>query len=215
MKDIPVFTGTHGIATLVISPIPWSGSAYVLVRSIWTDESAFLQECLGFCRACGAERVYASYECAPLPAEHAYDMLALQRSKADLPAGKIPTEPLTKENAHEFLAVYDSCFRQIPNAAPYGQRDVERLLQEETAVLVRRDGNCAAIAQVSRQGLEAIAVLPQYRGLGYDLVLTALHMVPSMTLQLKTASVNERALALYKRLGFEQTAVLSRWWKLM
>lgn len=216
MKDIPVFTGAHGIATLVLKEIPWSGCGYVIVRSVWDDAAAFLEECLGFCRACGAEQVYASYGAAELPAPHAYDMVELQMKKSELPKGEpLAIQELTKETGPMFLDVYDQCFRNVPNAASYSEKDVGRLLGEETAYLVFRDGVCAAIAEISKEGLEAVAVLPQYRGLGYDLTRTVLELVPSVTLKLKTASTNGKALRLYERLGFRQTAVLSRWWKLM
>ena len=97
MNDIPVFTGAHGVATLVLRQIPWSGCAYVLVRSVWTDAAAFLQECLGFCRVCGAKQVFASWELEELPAEHAYDMLQMQMEKADLPqAEPVAVQSVTK-----------------------------------------------------------------------------------------------------------------------
>lgn len=216
MKDIPVFTGAHGIATLVLKEIPWSGCGYVIVRSVWTDAAAFLEECLGFCRACGAKAVYASWELAQLPAAHAYDMLQMKMDKAALPeAAPVALEALDRENSEAFLQVFNDCFREVPNAVSYGQKDIKRLLEEQTAFLVRRDGQCAAIAEISRQGLEAVAVRPAFRGLGYDLCAAVLQMVPSVTLQLKVASTNARAICVYERLGFVQTAVLSRWWKLM
>jgi len=214
MKDIPVFTGAHGVASLILRQIPWSGCGYVIVRGIYGDAAAFLDECLGFCRACGAEEVYANMELQDLPAPHAYDMLRLQRQKAGLPCGSTELEELSKENSEEFLTVFNTCFRPVPNAVAYGKEELRRLLEEETAFLVRRDGRAAAVAEISKQGLEAIAVLPEYRGLGYDLALTVLQMVPSNTISLKVASTNARALALYERLGFVQTEVLSRWWKL-
>ena len=215
MKDIPIFTGTHGVATLILSQIPWSGCGYVMVRSVWDDEKAFLDECLGFCRACGAECVYASWETAELPAPHGYDMVRLSMEKSALPQGELLTlEDLTEENAADFLRIYNTCFLPIPNAAAYGKKDIERLLGEETAYLVRRDGVYAAIAEISKEGLEAVAVLPQYRGMGYDLCRTVLQKVPSLTLKLKTVSTNEKALALYRRLGFGNEQIVSRWWKL-
>ena len=56
MKNIPMFTSAYGIATLILREIPWSGSAYVLVRSVWNDQTAaLLEECRGFCRAVGAK----------------------------------------------------------------------------------------------------------------------------------------------------------------
>ena len=215
MKDIPIFTGAHGVATLILSQIPWSGCGYVMVRSVWDDEKAFLEECLSFCRACGAETVYASWELAELPAPHGYDMVQMEMKKSDLPQGETLTlEDLTEENSEVFIDIYNTCFLPIPNAASYGKKDIGRLLGEETAYLVKQDGKYAAIAEISKEGLEAVAVLPQYRGLGYDLCRTVLHKVPSVTLKLKTVSTNERALALYRRLGFGNEQIVSRWWKL-
>ena len=215
MKDIPIFTGAHGVATLILSQISWSGCGYVMVRSVWDDEKAFLEECLSFCRACGAERVYASWELAELPAPHGYDMVQMEMKKSDLPQGETLTlEDLTEENSEVFIDIYNTCFLPIPNAASYGKKDIGRLLGEETAYLVKQDGKYAAIAEISKEGLEAVAVLPQYRGLGYDLCRTVLHKVPSVTLKLKTVSTNERALALYRRLGFGNEQIVSRWWKL-
>ena len=216
MKNIPVFTGSHGVATLVLKQIPWSGCAYVIVRSVWDDAKAFLDECLGFCRACGAKTVYAGYDLQQLPAPHAYDMVQLQMEKKALPQGhRLDAEPVSAENAAEFLAIYDACFRAVPHAASYGEKDAARIVAEQTGIMVKKDGCYAGLAEVSKEGLEAIAVLPQYKGLGFSLALTALDMVPSTIPTLKTASTNKAALALYHRLGFVRTEVCSRWWCLM
>lgn len=214
MKDIPVFTGAHGVATLVLRQIPWSGCGYVLVRSVWDDAAAFLEECRGFCRACGAEQVYASWEDKELPAPHGYDMICMEREKEGLPPATLVCEPLTQALGEEYTTVYNTCFRDVPNAVAFTKEDLARVLREETAIIVRRDGVVAGLAEVSTKGLEAIAVLPQYKGLGYELALTALQMVPSKTIALKATSTNHRAIRLYERLGFKPTAVLSRWWKL-
>ena len=41
MKDIPLFTSDCGLATLILREIGWSGSAYVLVRSVWNGRVVF------------------------------------------------------------------------------------------------------------------------------------------------------------------------------
>ncbi len=216
MKDIPVFTGAHGIATLVLKEIPWSGCGYVLVRSVWDDAAAFLEECLGFCRACGAEQVYASWELEALPADHAYDMLQMEIGKAALPPlAPVEVEDLTEENSEAFIEIYNKCFQTVPGSASYSRKDAERLLGEETAYLVSVDGAYAAIAEISRKGLEAVAVLPEHKGLGSRLTRTVLEKVPSTVIKLKVASTNARAIRLYERLGFAHSGVLSHWWKLM
>ena len=216
MKDIPVFTGSHGVATLVLKEIPWSGCGYVLVRSVWDDAAAFLEECRGFCRACGAEQVYASWELEALPADHAYDMIQMEIRKADLPPlAPVEVEDLTEENSEAFIEIYNKCFQTVPGAASYSRKAAERLFGEETGYLVRADGAYAAVAEISKKGLEAVAVLPEHKGLGSRLTRTVLEKVPSTVIKLKVASTNARAIRLYERLGFTHSGVLSHWWKLM
>ena len=59
MKDIPVFATEYGIASLVLKEIPYQSAAYVTVRDSLEPER-LLEECIGFCRACGADRIYAT-----------------------------------------------------------------------------------------------------------------------------------------------------------
>ena len=217
MKNIPVFTATNGTASLIFQEIAVSGKAYVLIRAVWTTAAALLEECVQFCRAVGAETVYASWGVEELPGEHAYDLIAMSCPKAALPQPRQPLMPesLTPDNGEDYLAVYNRCFRAVSGAATYGQKDLKRLYDQDTAWLVYRDGVCAAVAEISEEGLEGIAVLPEYAGLGFDLAATVLQMVPRTTVSLKVASDNPRARRLYDRLGFRETGLVSRWWKIL
>ena len=214
MKDIPMFTGTHGLASLVLKEIAVSGRAYVVVRAIWNGQTeAFLQECLSFCCAVGAEQVYASYGSEALPAAHAYDMIAMELEKEKLPTGDpVELEPLTPENGQAFLDIYNTCFREMAGASTYGKEDLNRLFDTDCAFLAKKEGKYAGIAEISETGLESIAVLPEFKGLGYHIALTVLPMVPRKTVRLKVASTNEKALALYTRLGFTRRETVSRWY---
>lgn len=215
MKNIPVFTAVNGIASLILQEIPHSGKAYILIRSVWTGAAALLEECRGFLRAAGAEEVYASWGVEDLPGEHAYDLIAMTCRKADLPGPQrdLDLEPLTRENGEAYLRIYNRCFQTVSGAATYGPRDLERLYGEDKAWLVKENGIYAAVAEISEEGLEGIAVLPEFRGLGYHLALAVLPMVPSLTLNLKVAGNNSRAIALYERLGFTPTHTVSRWFR--
>lgn len=217
MKNIPIFTGENGTATLIFHEIPYCGRAYAIIRSVWENRTAdFLEECRQFCRAAGAEESYASWKLETLPADHAYDMLTMACSKADLPRDGKPVElePLTPENSGTYLEIYNRCFRDIHGAASYEQSNLEPFYDEDVAWLARVDGIYAGTAEISKRGLEGIAILPQFRGLGYDLALSVLDMVPRKTVELTVCSTNERAIRLYRRLGFRQTELVSRWWKL-
>ena len=58
MRDIPVFTTEYGVASLVLREIPYRQEAYICIQSS-CQPGQLLAECIGFCRACGAEKIYA------------------------------------------------------------------------------------------------------------------------------------------------------------
>ncbi len=215
MQNIPIFTAANGLATLVLREIPFSGRAYIMIRSIWNGKAeALVKECADFCRMAGAREIYATMDLEPLPLEPAYDMVELQCVRENLPECQpVDTEPVTARTAEEWLQVYNRCFLPIAGAAAYDRRECSRLIKDGTGVLVRRDGICAAIAETKQDGLAAIAVLPQYRGLGTPLALTLLRQMEPPVLTVRTASTNEPALALYRKLGFETRRIVSRWWR--
>ena len=62
MRDIPLFTATNGMATLILHEIPFRGDAFVWIRTVYGSLEGLLKECEGFCRAAGADRVYFSGE---------------------------------------------------------------------------------------------------------------------------------------------------------
>ena len=217
MKNIPMFTSSYGLATLILKEIAWNGRAYVLVRSVWNDQTAaLLDECRSFCRAVGAEEIYASWDAEELPAEHAWDMIDMACPKSALPAPRqtVELEQATPETAEDYLRIYNQCFRDVPAAASYDRKSLEPLYGEEMIWLAKVHGQYAAVAEISKEGLEGIAVLPEFRGLGFDLAATVLRMVPSTEVRLKVASTNVRARRLYDRLGFAEVGISRRWYRL-
>ena len=51
MKDLPLFTTEHGVASLVLKEIPYQKTAYIILRDSLEPE-ALLKECADFCRVC-------------------------------------------------------------------------------------------------------------------------------------------------------------------
>ncbi|MBE6957907.1 MAG: hypothetical protein E7447_01970, partial [Ruminococcaceae bacterium] len=58
MQDIPIFTTEYGVASLSLREIPYRQEAYICIQSSCQPKE-LLAECIGFCRACGAEKIYA------------------------------------------------------------------------------------------------------------------------------------------------------------
>ena len=60
MRDFPIFTTEYGVSSLVLKEIPYKKQAYIRIRDV--QEAYFaehLQECVSFCRMCGAEVIFA------------------------------------------------------------------------------------------------------------------------------------------------------------
>ena len=74
-------------------------------------------------------------------------------------------------------------------------------------------GQSVAAAEHPREG-EDIRVSGLTGGLGWPLALTALARLPGPVLSLRVVSTNERALALYRRIGFGGAREVSRVWRL-
>ena len=215
MRNIPIFTAENGITSLILREIPYSRRAYVLVRSVWNGQAeALLRECALFCRAAGAEEVYASYELEPLPAAPAYSMLQMvcPAGMLPLPEQFVELQPVTADTLQDYRAIYNRCFRQLPGAAAYGQEDVQRLIDSGTGWLVRQDGLWAGVVETGAQTLEGIGILPEFRGLGYRTAVTALQPMRNGEIRLKVSDHNSSALRLYARMGFQRETILSRWW---
>lgn len=217
MRDIPLFTGQNGTATLIFREIPYRGLAYVLVRQVWDGRmAALLAECRDFCRAAGATRVLATAD-EPLDfLPHVHDMVELscRREALPPPTPPVPLCPVTEETFETYRTLYNRLFRAVPNAATCTVEGLRQALREEQVCLALDGGEAAGVAQWTDGCLRAIGVLPAHRGLGYPLALTILARMTAETVTLGVSSANGPALRLYERLGFVQSRLLSRWYDL-
>lgn len=217
MNNIPVFTAAGGTATLILKEIPHEQTAYVLART-WPEGGLLplLQEAARFCRMAGAKTVFGS---AGQPIEalpHSHDMLKMALELAQLPHLDTPValEAVEEGNIEQFRQIYNTCFHGVTNAATYSIQEARRAAAAEQCFLALHGGQYAGIGQLDGSELRAIGVLPQFRGLGTDLAVTLLSRLPGPEAVLLVSSSNGRAMALYKRLGFRQTAVASSWYTL-
>jgi GNAT superfamily N-acetyltransferase len=218
MNNIPVFIGQNGTATLILREIPFSGKAYVLLRTVLPDcLSGLIQECGDFCRQCGAVAIFVSREDdrAPLPLPHAYDILQLAVQKASLPSGSpVTLRPMDETNDMEFLRIYNRCFQTVSHALSYDRGQLKRIYRsgQQAFLAVDADGSYWGIGELHGSELAAVGLLPEYRGRGYDLTLSLLSLCPGPELTLTVASDNDPALGLYDKLGFHVTGIESSWY---
>jgi len=213
MKNIPVFTTPHGIATLILREIPYSGRAYILPQSAFTSEAELVRECAEFCRAAGAGQVFAKLDAAIEGASFQCEIWELTRT-GPLPQPKCELEltAVTAENCEDYRCLYNEKFAQVDNAAYCDRTDAARLA-EEGGWLYVSGGEILGLGQV--QGDELRAIATAQKGLGFDLAIALMKKLETDEVRLSVASSNAPALQLYERLGFEKTAVRSRWYRIL
>ena len=99
MKDFPVFTTEYGVASLILKEIPYQGTAYITLQDS-LEPGKLLEECVAFCRVCGAEAVYATgheiLESYPLYTAM-WEMRCPWESLPDTEAGLFPVVEATLE----------------------------------------------------------------------------------------------------------------------
>lgn len=209
MRDIPVFTTKTGVASLTLKEIPYRAEAYIRIQDTWEPE-AFLKECRDFCRAVGAERIYASghtfLEAYPL-----YTAIwRMSRLREGFPETDAALFPVQEQTLEQWRALYNEKMRSVPNASYMTMADAQRQNANGNAYFVHRGDILLGIGIAAGDRIDSvIAALP---GAGQDVLLALNHALSGEQITLEVASANTRAIHLYERLGFLKTAELSHWY---
>ncbi len=212
MRDIPMFTSEYGVASLFLREIPYRQRAHIKIQSS-LDPDKLLEECIGFCRACGAEWIDAAghdyLEKFPLITA----LYRMQRPKEGLDKTDACVFPVTQENVGKWLEIYNQRMAEVPNAAYMDSTDGKELLRSGDGYFIHRDGILLGIGKAKDDFIDTvISVVP---GMGETVVLALADLLQTDTVRLTVAGANERALRLYERMGFLKTVELTRWYRVL
>ena len=213
MKDIPMFDTDTGVSSLVLKEIPYKQCAYVTVRSVQPGGlEEHLQECVSFCRMCGAETVYATghpeLESRPLHCA----VLKMRRKTPDWEADA-HRFPVTEATVGRWREIYNERMAPVDNAATMTVRDEKRILESRGAYFIHDSGRLLGIGWM--QGEELLAVASAVKGAGERVMRALLTTAEEDWVSLEVASTNTRAIALYERLGFVTIGERSRWYRVL
>lgn len=211
MKDLPVFTTEYGVATLILKEIPYQETAYVILRDS-LEPVALARECADFCRACGAERIYATGHDAlsEFPFYTAmWEMTCLRENFPDTDAALWPVQERTLTQWQE---IYNQKVRKVPNGAWMTDADAREMLKKGDGYFVHRGDTLLGIGRASTDRIDWVASVQT--GAGADVVKALCHTVTEDSVSLTVASVNHKAVQLYERLGFLKSAEISKWYQL-
>ena len=210
MKNFPVFPTSHGAASLTLKEIPYRREAYIKIQSTQEPE-LLLEECIGFCTACGAERIYASghdfLEQFPLHTS-VYQMKGcLFLSEEEIPS----MFPVTEATVSKWREIYNDKMQRVDNASTLEARDESEILRSGGAYFVHRSGELLGIGWLVEDKLAAVAAVKPGAG---EMVCKAMQsLIPQQTITLEVATTNQKAIRLYERQGFLKTEELSRWYR--
>jgi len=209
MKDFPMFTTQFGIASLILKEIPYRGEAYIIIQDTQQPEQ-LLQECISFCRMCGAERIYArGHEIAESYPLHCvvYEMCG----KAQVEDSKVENLwPVTEETIPQWRQFLNDRLRTVDNAGTLTAQGEKEILESGGACFVHKNGELLGAGWLRNGELLLIAAVP---GNGERVMHTLMSLQPGAPLELDVASTNTRAIRLYEKLGFVQTEELRCWYK--
>ncbi len=212
MKDIPMFTTPYGTAGLILREIPYQEEAYVRLQDV-TDLQGLIKECLDFCKAVGAQRVYATghrgLEAYPLSTA----IVSMVCQKDSLGETDAALWPVQENTAAEFQRIYNEKISHVPNGAWMDQVDIREMLTRGDGYFVHRGETLLGIGRVYDGYILWLAAVQ--KGAGADVVkalATALH---TDTVKLGVATANQKANKLYLQLGFLPVEEKSRWYQIL
>lgn len=210
MRDIPMFTTEYGVASLVLREIPYRQEAYISIQSSLQPEQ-LLEECIGFCRACGAERIYAkNHDC--LTKYPVHTSVIKMHGVAQVDESKVENLwPVTEETVGNWRQFMNERLKDVDNAQTLERQREKEILEQGGAYFVHRSGELLGGGWLVNGKLLLIAgAVP---GAGERVMHTLMSLQPDAPMELEVASTNTKAIRLYEKLGFLQTEELSRWYK--
>lgn len=211
MKDIPVFTTEYGVASLVLREIPYQKTAYVTVQDS-LEPDKLVGECVSFCSACGAERIYAKGHgyLEQYPFHTAVWQMNCHRERlGDTDAALWPVQ---KETLEYWREIYNQKVPRVPNGAWMTLADGEEMLEKGDGYFIHRGETLLGIGRASGSWIDWVAAVQP--GAGRDVVLALSHALMEEVLSLTVASTNEKAVRLYEGLGFMKVKELSKWYRI-
>lgn len=211
MQNIPLFTTENGVASLTLQEIPYTGKAYIRIQDASNPEM-LLVECLDFCKAVGAARVYATghnyLETYPLH----ITLIQMERQKAGLSETDACLFPVQEKTLEQFRGIYNEKMRNVSNAAYLSTVQAKEILKTGSGYFVHKNDRLLGIGVASGNTIETVISLVP--GAGADVLLALANALFSEYVLLEVASDNNRAIKLYEKLGFIKTKEISRWYKI-
>ena len=212
MKDFPFFATDYGVASITLKEIPYSSTAYIKIQDSLEPEK-LLEECIGFCKMAGAEKIFASNH--PILEKYPMHTTIVQMSR--LREGLIQPDaalfPVTEQTIERWREIYNQKMAKVPNSSYMSMFDGKELLKKGSGYFVHKDGTLLGIGIASGERIDAVASVQA--GAGETVVLALNCALSGERAILDVASNNKKAISLYERMGFVKNCEISRWFQVL
>lgn len=210
MRDFPVFTTEYGVASLVLREVPYRQEAYIVIQSSQQPEE-LLKECVSFCRAVGAEKIFARghefVERYPL-----HTVIYEMRGQVAPDGEKVEhLWPVTAETIGKWRQLLNDRMRDVDNAGTLVKQGEQEILDLGGAYFIHSSGELLGAGWLV--GDELMLIASVQKGMGERVMHTLLSTTQPERLRLQVASTNEAAIRFYERMGLVKTAELRRWYR--
>ena len=207
-----MFTTDFGVATLILKEIPYKSIASVRVLDVQPGMiKELMDECIGFCRAAGADLVFAAGS-PELEVYLLHHSVRVMRGN-DLWEPEANLFPVTEETVKRWREIYNEKMASVDGSGTLTVWDEKEILNSGGAYFVHREGALLGIGWVEEGKL--ICVASCVPGMGAAVTRTLLSAQGSVSVELEVASTNARAIRLYEALGFVTTGERSAWYKIV
>ena len=212
MRDFPMFTTEFGVASLTLREIPYRGEAFILIQDTQQPEE-LLEECVSFCRICGAEKIYVrGHEIAERYPLHCivYEM----RGTARVDGAKVENLwPVTEETVGKWRELMNEKMRSVDNAGTLEKKNEQDILSSCGAYFVHHEGELLGAGWLI--GNELLLVCAAKPGAGERVCHTLFSLIPDQQVHLDVVSTNAKAIRLYEKLGLIRTTEHRRWYRVL
>lgn len=211
MKNIPMFTTTAGVASIVLDQIPFNQTAYIRIQSS-TEPLKLLQECLDFCRAVGASVIYAAGEGLDKNYKLSASVIRMTRSRKDMPKALASLKAVDLQDSELFRSIYNKKMRDIPNASAMTAEGMKTLVSEKNAYFVMQHNEMIGIGIADGSWIRTIIGLK--KGIGETVLLALNEALEGDEINVELIDSNLPAKRLYERMGFQIIETVSTWYKI-
>ena len=212
MKDMSLFTTENGIASLTLKEIPYSAKAYIRIQDSKQPEQ-LLKECADFCRAVGAESIYATGHIYLENFQKHCRILRMRCSLDTIEDTNTSLFPVTEKTLEEFRIIYNKAMQNVPNASYLSDAGSKQVLEAGSGYFVHKNGQLLGIGIAKGDRVESIVSLVP--GAGKIVFQTLCHALCGAYVEIEVAEENIPAMRLYEKLHFIPIEEVAVWYKIV